>query len=442
MKHKRRAGWLIVALVCACAAPATAQLSGLGRSLGGALSPITQLPGRLAPNLVPDLQRALDPETLLTARVTRLDDLVKDHPREIDRDPHGAPVVRGEVLAIAPSAQALASARAAGFEVKDAGGDANDGVGLVVLTAPGGLNVREAVARLRKLDPAGAYDFNHLYLPSGEAGVAVARAGAAEPAGDGGAPSAVRVGLIDTGVDQASPVFAGARLEQKAFTGPAVRPAAHGTAVASLIVGRSQVFRSAATDAQLYAADVYGGAPAGGAADALVRALGWMAARKVVAINVSLVGPPNLALAAAIRAVQAKGIAVVAAVGNDGPAAPPAYPASYPGVVAVTGVDARGEVLLEAGRAEHLDFAAPGADMAAAGQGGGFVAVRGTSFAAPLAAGRLAVLLSEGAPSLASAEDALAREGRRGRGYGRALVAAQLRTPPQAVHASTAHPAD
>ncbi|WP_373289620.1 hypothetical protein [Sphingopyxis bauzanensis] len=32
---------------------------------------------------------------------------------------------------------------------------------------------------------------------------------------------------------------------------------------------------------------------------------------------------------------------IVAAVGNDGPAAPPAYPACYRGVLAVTGVDAR-----------------------------------------------------------------------------------------------------
>jgi len=438
MKHKWNSPWLIAALVCACAAPAAAQLSGLGRGLGGALSPITQLPGRLTSQLAPDLQRVLDPETLLTERLTRIDALVSDHPREIDRDNHGAPVVRGEVLAIALTPEALAQARAAGFAVRDAGGGPDDGVGLVVLTTPGGMSAREAVTRLRKLDPGGAYDFNHLYLPSGETGPETAETpvASAEPDTTGDAHAAVRIGLIDTGIDETSPVFAGARLEQKAFSGPVVRPAPHGAAVASLIVGRSLPFKSAAPGAQLYAADVYGGAPAGGAADALVRALGWMAARKVAVVNVSLVGPPNLALAAAIRAVQARGIAVVAAVGNDGPAAPPAYPASYPGVIAVTGVDAHGQVLLEAGRSEHLDFAAPGADMAAAGKGGGFVAVRGTSFAAPLVAGRLAVLMIEGGPSLPAAEDTLAREGRRGQGYGRALVAMQLRTPPASVHAA------
>ena len=69
---------------------------------------------------------------------------------------------------------------------------------------------------------------------------------------------------------------------------------------------------------------------------------------------------------------------VVAAVGNDGPAAPPQYPACYDGVIAVTGVDANGKALLEAGRARHLDFAAPGADLAAALPGKGYA-----RFAAP-----------------------------------------------------------
>src|SRR3546814_14600039 len=71
------------------------------------------------------------------------------------------------------------------------------------------------------------------------------------------------------------------------------------------------------------------------------------------------------------RLARERGVSVVAAVGNDGPAAPPAYPASYAGVIAVTGIDGRGRVLPEAGRARHVDFAAPGADMNAARTDGG-----------------------------------------------------------------------
>ena len=80
---------------------------------------------------------------------------------------------------------------------------------------------------------------------------------------------------------------------------------------------------------------------------------------------------------------------IVAAVGNDGPAAPPSYPASLPGVIAVTAVDARERALPEAGRALHVDFAAPGADMKGAAPGGGLTVLRGTSYAAPFVAARL-----------------------------------------------------
>lgn len=430
MKDKRsarRVGLLLVAAaVCAMACPASAQLGGLGRGLGGTLGPLIQAPERPALGLVD----ALDPQTLLSQRLNRLDALVSAHPREIERDEHGAPVVRGEVLAVVPSAMALARARQAGFGVKMEVDPTE--IGLVVLEAPPGVGARDAVKRLRRLDPSGAYDYNHLYLPSGETS-ALAR-GTGSRSGAAVSPNA-RIGLIDTGVDSGSPVFAHAGMEQKAFASADVRPESHGTAVASLIVGRAAPFIGAAPGAALFVADVYGGAPTGGAADALVRALAWIGARRVAVVNISLVGPPNVALAAAIQAARAQGVVIVAAVGNDGPAAPASYPASYPGVLAITGVDARGRVLIEAGRSEHLDFAAPGADMAAAAKGGGFVAVRGTSFAAPLVAGRLVRLMAEDGLSAAAAEDALAREGKHGPPYGRGLIGTQLRVPPATVHA-------
>jgi hypothetical protein len=59
-------------------------------------------------------------------------------------------------------------------------------------------------------------------------------------------------------------------------------------------------------------------------------------------------------------------------------------------VIAVTGVDAADRALIEAGNAIHLEFAAPGADLVAALPGNGYTPVRGTSFAAPFVAARLA----------------------------------------------------
>jgi subtilisin family serine protease len=192
----------------------------------------------------------------------------------------------------------------------------------------------------------------------------------------------------------------------------------------------------------LYVADVYGSTPAGGSAAVLSAALAWMAQNRVPVVNVSLVGPPNITVQAVVRALVARGHLIVAAVGNDGPAAPPLYPAAYPGVIAVTAVDSRRRLLPEAGRPPKIDFTAPGADMAAPAVGGSFVTVRGTSFAAPLVAASLARHLAAPDPNAtARAVQALARDaidlGPRGsdRTYGRGLVGFDLATRPATVAA-------
>jgi hypothetical protein len=233
------------------------------------------------------------------------------------------------------------------------------------------------------------------------------------------------IGMIDGGV-ASHPSLGRASIEQTGFAGPP-QPTGHGTAVASLLVGNQGPFRGAATGARLLVADVYGGNRASGSATTIVKALAWLANRRPQVINVSLVGPPNKLVQRAIQIVRSRGVEVVAAVGNDGPAAPPQYPASYPGVIAVTAVDAGGRALPEAGKPVHLDFAAPGADMAAALPGDGYTRVRGTSFAAPLAAARLLVT---GSLSL------LESEARPGKGrVGRGIVCGACRVDPKAVHA-------
>jgi subtilisin family serine protease len=341
----------------------------------------------------------LDPRRLEDLRRLHILDLIRKNPKAIETDPNGAPILRGEVVAFSPSDTALEKARAAGFAVlRERVLDGLD-ARLVVLKVPDGTATRRALKQLKGLDPEGAYDFNHLYTDSGEvlgggAGgvstVAGTSGGASDDVGSGANNSAsTRVGLIDGGLDVSHDVFRDIVIHQHGCAGAAV-PAAHGTAVASLMIGRSPRFHGAAPGSELYAADVYCGLPTGGAVDAVADALAWLVRERVAVINVSLVGPPNVMLENVVRMVVARGHVVVAAVGNDGPAAPPLYPASYPDVVGVTAVDAHQRALLEACRGRQVKFSAPGADMSAANPAQSYAVVRGTSFASPIVAGLLA----------------------------------------------------
>ena len=374
---------------------------------------------------------------LADLRRLRIDELLRTQRASVERDPAGQPILRSEIVSFDPTAEALDRARAEGFEIARERVLQGLDVRVVVLRAPEGMSTRRALRRLRGLDPQGSYDYNHVYLDSGDLRLAAASDSAMPQPGSAassGAAPAFRVGLVDGGIDAAHPVFKTSVIHQHGCDGRSV-PSAHGTAVASLIVGKSEPFNGAAPGAELFAADVYCGLGNGGAADAIVDAIAWIAGQRVPVINVSLVGPRNVLLENVVRLVIARGHVIVAAVGNDGPAAPPLYPASYPDVVGVTGVDARRKVLLEACRGKQVDFAAPGADMAAAQLSPTFAAVRGTSFAAPIVAGLLAASLREPGRAEASkaVEDLMQRAvdlGSRGfdKTYGNGLVGDALRT--------------
>ncbi|HLZ83123.1 MAG TPA: S8 family serine peptidase [Caulobacteraceae bacterium] len=372
----------------------------------------------------------LDAPSLLDLRRQRLRALIEANRSQLEADRSGNPVRRGEVIAIDPTPGDLARAEAAGFRRLRQETQPDLNLAVTVLAPPRGRGAVEGLQMLRGLDPAGAFELNHVFEPAGgglNAFAASAEAGARGGSlGTGGA-----IGMVDGGV-ASHPCLASAVIEQRGFAPGGPRPTGHGTAIASLLVGSDRVFAGAARGRPLLVADVYGGRAAAGSAEAIVDALAWLARRRVEVVNISLVGPPNALLKRGVDALRAQGILVVAAVGNDGPAAPPLYPASYPGVVAVTGVDMRDRALLEAGRASHVDFAAPGADMAAASPGKGYSVVRGTSFAAPLVAARLALAGGDAARALA----AVSNEARPGHGeVGRGVVCEACRNDPRQVHA-------
>ena len=374
-------------------------------------------------------------EQLSDVRHLLIASLIRANPRTIATDPHGNPIVRGEILAYSPSTPAIDAAQAKGFTLARKLSSADPDIQLVVLQAPSSMNIVKALRALREADPDGTYDFNHIYTSVGVVSPEVS-SDPPSPQSDAANRSdqpLARVGLIDSGVDGSHPVFRDALVHTWGCGGRELA-SAHGTAVASLLVGQSTRFHGVLNRAELYAADVYCNAPTGGSVDALAAAFVWLAEQRVAVINVSLVGPDNAALAHIVRALTSRGYLLVAAVGNDGPAAPPLYPASYPHVVGVTAVDAHRRVLIEAARGSQVMFAAQGADMSAADIGGKYSAIRGTSFAAPIVAALLAQ--SETAPDLSgsnAAIEALAQSaidlGPKGRDltYGFGLVGADYR---------------
>ena len=367
----------------------------------GLADDVLRLPG--------DAARMLD-----QGRRAAIAQLVRDNPGRIALDPDGFPARAGEVVIDDPTDAVITAAIAKGYRVIERGDVL--GVGFARLAVPGQQSLASAIKEIRRL--GGEVSADQLHLPSG------AMNGRPAPiaSGDG-----TLIGVIDGGV-------AGAAVST-GFAIGAPRANDHATAVASLIGGSGAV-RGGLPGARIASADVYGSDPAGGNATAIAKALGWMVEQRVPVVTISLVGPANPLLAKVVAAAQARGLMIVAAVGNNGPAAPPGFPASYPGVIAVTGVDGRNRVLIEAGRASHLDYAAPGADMLAAGIAGRVFRVRGTSFAAPLVAATIARFYPSPSPAAISAAlrrvDALARDlGPRGpdKTYGRGLVCGECRTP-------------
>lgn len=371
-----RSSTIFAAIALCCASQSGAQLGGLSGALP-AVPAIGSLPATVDGELGNLLDRPLREvsNTLRIARLDRIETLLRDNRQTVERDSEGAPARRGVLLLIDPDGTVLQQVSALGFS--PSAPEPIDGLDITVsrIELPDGMSLAGAQKLLRKRAPNANVSSDQIFFQSG--GGSDTRS--ASPINNG--PVETAIGLIDGA--PAQPVTA-----TKGFAKGAPFASNHGSAVAALAysVGARKI----------YVADVYGTDPAGGNALAIAQGMGWLVGRGVKVISLSLVGPRSPLLERAVASAQAHGAVIVAAVGNDGPAAPPAYPASYTGVLAITAVDKRNRPLIEAGRATHLDYAAPGADISALDRTGKLVPVRGTSFAAPLVAVRAAAALDRG----------------------------------------------
>jgi len=131
-------------------------------------------------------------------------------------------------------------------------------------------------------------------------------------------------------------------------------------------------------------------------ADGLV----WAADHGATVVNVSLqysVGTQYLRDAVAYA--RARGAVVVAAAGNTG-AGGVAWPAKWPEVVAVAALDSSDATSVTSAIGPELDVAAPGVAIYSTVANGGYEFKSGTSMAAPLVSGTIA-LMHAAAPLLA-----------------------------------------
>jgi subtilisin family serine protease len=219
----------------------------------------------------------------------------------------------------------------------------------------------------------------------------------------------VTVAVIDSQVDTAHPDLREAAVRTFDAVGGAAgggdaAPDFHGTAVAG-IIGSRGVVEGVAPQATLLAVRAFRTRP--GAlpetnTEVLLGAIDWAAGNGAKVLNMSFVGPRDKSLEAMLAAAGRKGIVMVAAAGNAGPRAPPAYPAAYPGVIAVTAVDAADRRYQHANRGRYIAMAAPGVDVLAPVDGGKHELLSGTSFATAYVSG-IAALLLERDPTLDAA---------------------------------------
>jgi hypothetical protein len=266
------------------------------------------------------------------------------------------------------------------------------------LRTPPDLAPQTAVNLLRQSFPDLVVDLTHLYRPAGVAPVSVRYAHELVGLTETGCAIRTPVGLVDTGIGR-HPSLARTRVTERSFVDRrAGGSPLHGTAVASLLVGDLPGSIPLAPGSRLYSANVFAaeGGTLVGDVSAIIEALDWMAAGGVGVVNLSLMGPPNDLLEAAVLAAAQRGLILVAAAGNDGPSAPPAYPAAYPAVIAVAAVDARGRPYANNNRGSYIEIAAPGVDIWAAHVSGGEAFWTGTSFAVPFVTAAIAREVSRG----------------------------------------------
>jgi thermitase len=214
-----------------------------------------------------------------------------------------------------------------------------------------------------------------------------------EAAGLGSFPASggVRIGIVDTGIDQTHPDLSGqtvacARFEDLVRLDQCNDDNDHGTHVAGTIAAKANNgigVAGVAFNADLVVCKALDEFGSGSIAD-VANCIDWVSSQGAKVISMSLEGGPSTTLQNAVANAwnNGNGAVIVAAAGNEGDATL-AYPAAYAEVVSVAATDNRDAHADFSNANSDVEIAAPGVDVLSTVPGGGYATMSGTSMATP-----------------------------------------------------------
>ncbi len=223
----------------------------------------------------------------------------------------------------------------------------------------------------------------------------------AEAAWEHSTGEGVVVAVVDTGVDASHEDLNGRVIPGASFVDPTtdgtVDGGGHGTHVAGTIVANANNgigIAGVAPGAKVLPVQVLNHEGWGYTSD-VAAGLAWAADNGAHIINMSLgSSKPSELMEAVVDYASGRGALLIASAGNAGTWGP-AYPAMYPGVVAVSAVDWWGWKTMFSNFGDHIGFAAPGENILSTVPGtDGYRWADGTSMASPHVAGVAALVMA------------------------------------------------